>query len=151
MSPPGTTLQPLQGSYLMPPFERAKVHDAMRAGIISCPADMSLREVARMMATYHIHCVVVSELDAEGERPWGVVSDLDIAIAAGPEFAGHSAGEVARTELVTVAADDSLEHAARLMAEHEVAHLVVVQPRTGHPVGVLSTLDVAGVLAWDRP
>ena len=38
--------------------------------------------------------------------------------------------------------------AAQLMSEHEVSHLVVVQPHSGHPVGVLSALDLAGVLAW---
>ena len=51
--------------------------------------------------------------NGEGQRPWGVVSDLDIARAAGPEAAQHTAGEVACTELVTVAAEDSLEHAAQ--------------------------------------
>jgi CBS domain-containing protein len=34
------------------------------------------------------------------------------------------------------------------MADHNVSHLVVVQPHSGQPVGVLSTLDIAGVLAW---
>jgi hypothetical protein len=29
-----------------------------------------------------------------------------------------------------------------------VAHLVVVQAHSHNPVGVLSTLDLAGVLAW---
>jgi CBS domain-containing protein len=48
---------------------------------------------------------------------------------------------------VTVAADESLERAAQLMAEHQVSHLVVIQPHPGHPVGVLSALDLAGVLA----
>jgi hypothetical protein len=38
--------------------------------------------------------------------------------------------------------------AAQLMAERRTAHLVVVQPPSGHPVGVLSTLDLAGVLGW---
>jgi len=149
VSPTAAILKGLQPGYLAPPFEQAKVHDVMRAGVVSCPPDTSLREVARMMATHHIHCVVVSNSDASGERPWGVVSDLDLARAAGPEAARRTAGEVASTELVTVAADDSIEHAAQLMAEHEVSHLLVVQPQTGHPLGVLSTLNLARVLAWD--
>jgi CBS domain-containing protein len=33
------------------------------------------------------------------------------------------------------------------MAEHETSHLVVVDPSTDRPVGVLSTLDVARVVA----
>jgi hypothetical protein len=33
------------------------------------------------------------------------------------------------------------------MAEYSVSHLAVVDPATRNPVGVLSTLDVARVLA----
>ena len=33
-----------------------------------------------------------------------------------------------------------------MMAEHEMTHLVVVDPSTKKPVGVLSTLDVSAVL-----
>ena len=76
------------------------------------------------------------------------MSDLDLATAAGPDASERIAGEVARSELVTVAADEPLERATRLMAEHGTSHLVVIQPQTGHPVGVLSTLDVAAVLGW---
>jgi CBS domain-containing protein len=44
--------------------------------------------------------------------------------------------------------EDALERAAQLMAEHDVTHLVVVQPHSGQPVGIVSALDVAGALAW---
>jgi CBS domain-containing protein len=96
------------------------------------------------MATYRIHCVVVAEV-AEG-APVGVIADLDVAAAAGSPDA--PAGTLARTEPITVHPDDTLQHAAQLMAEHEVTHLVVVQPHSRHPVGILSALDVAGALAW---
>ena len=33
------------------------------------------------------------------------------------------------------------------MIEHGTSDAVVVEPRTGRPVGVLSTLDIAGILA----
>lgn len=147
--PTGTTLQPIQHSYLSPPFEEAKVYDAMRMGVFSCHRDTPLAEVARMMATYRIHCVVVTELgDREPGRPWGLLSDVDLAAAAGPTFKERTAGQVASTELVTVAPDESAERAAQLMAEHEVSHLVVVAQGGDHPLGVISTLDLAGVLAW---
>jgi CBS domain-containing protein len=146
MSPSGTTLQPLQHSFYAPEFAKAKVIDAMRLGVISCSADTSLREAARMMSTYRIHCIVV--FDLEGSRPWGVVSDLDLTAAAGRDLDELSIGAIASTELVTVHADETLERAAQLMAEHQVGHLVVVKSPDDHPVGVLSTLDVAGVLAW---
>jgi CBS domain-containing protein len=144
--PTGTIDHLAQHSFTAPPFEEASVVDAMRVGIVSCPPDTPLRDVARIMATYRIHCVVVSEM--EGGTPVGVISDSDLAVAASSGVRDSTAGELAATESVTVAADASLERAAQLMAEHQVSHLVVIQPHSGHPVGVLSALDLAGVLAW---
>jgi CBS domain-containing protein len=54
-----------------------------------------------------------------------------------------TAGELAASDVVAVDPADTLEHAAQLMAEHDTAHLIVVSPVTGRPVGILSTLDVA--------
>jgi hypothetical protein len=34
------------------------------------------------------------------------------------------------------------------MVTEDTSHLIVSDPRTKRPVGVLSTLDVAGILAW---
>jgi predicted transcriptional regulator len=48
---------------------------------------------------------------------------------------------------VTVAAGEELARAARPMVEHEVSHLIVVEPHSTRPIGVLSTLDVARSLA----
>jgi CBS domain-containing protein len=71
--------------------------------------------------------------------------DLVAAAARSPEA---DARAIARSEPLTVTPEDSLPHAAQLMAEHGLSHLVVVQPHSRHAVGVLSALDVAGVLAW---
>jgi CBS domain-containing protein len=145
MSPSGTTSEPLQHTFAAPPFEKATVLDAMRVGVVNCAAGAPLREAARTMATYRIHSIVV--LDLEG-APWGVISDLDLVAAAGLDLDKQKVGDVAGTEFLTVRAEESLARAAALMAEHGVSHLVVVQPDNGHAVGILSTLDVAGVLAW---
>jgi CBS domain-containing protein len=116
-------------------------------GVISCSPDTPAREVARMMSTYHIHCVVVAENIPSGQVPWAVVSDVDLVVA-GPEAASRTAAEIARSAVVTVAGGDTLEHAADLMDKHDTSHLVVVHPETKHPVGVLSTLDLVSVIAW---
>jgi hypothetical protein len=34
------------------------------------------------------------------------------------------------------------------MLRDGVSHLVVTDAEAGHPIGILSTLDIAGVLAW---
>jgi CBS domain-containing protein len=148
MSPTGSASDPLRHSFTVPPFERATVLDAMRLGVISCPQEAGLQEIARILATYRIHCVVVDQEGAGGKRPWGVITDLDVALAAGPGSERRTAGEVARTEMVTVTPEEPLAHAVRLMAEHDVSHLVVVHVHSGQPVGVLSALDLAGVIAW---
>ncbi len=145
MSPSGTTGEPLQHTFAAPSFDQATVLDAMRVGVVTCPADAPLREAARTMATYRIHSIVV--LDIEG-APWGVISDLDLVGAAGLDLDTEKVGDVAGTEFLTVRAEEGLARAAGLMAEHGVSHLVVVKPDDGHAVGILSTLDVAGVLAW---
>jgi CBS domain-containing protein len=146
MSPSGTTSDTIRHTFHSPSFENATVLDAMRLGVITCPPEATLREIARVLATHRVHSVVISESD--GDRPWGIVSDIDLAAAADKDLDKVTARDIWRSRLVTVKADQELGHAARLMAEHHVAHLVVVQPHSGQPVGVLSTLDLAGVLAW---
>ena len=132
------------------PFEAARVADAMSPGVISCPPETPLRVVARMMATFSVHSVFVFEHPAEDDHDrtfWGVVSDLDLVAAAWREIDGRTAGGSAVTPFVTVPTDAPLSEAAELMSQRGVAHLAVVEPLTGHPVGVISTLDLARALA----
>jgi CBS domain-containing protein len=139
------------GSARAPRLEHAVVADVMHPGVMSCPPDADLVTVARMMASHHIHAVVVGgiETTSGGERlTWGLLSDLDLVAATLPELPPDAeAADYASTELVSVRADESLERAAQLMVEHQLAHLLVLAP-SGTPVGVLSTLDVAGAIAW---
>ena len=58
------------GSYLIPAFQHARVADAMRRGVISCPTDASMRDVARIMTTNHIHAVVVRGVADGGAWAW---------------------------------------------------------------------------------
>lgn len=146
-------LQPYRGSYLTPSLEKATVADAMRTGVMSCEPDLPAATAARMMATHHIHAVVVEGIHqdpAHGERlSWGVVSEMDLLRAARAGIEDVTVGEIAATEPVTVEPSLPLAEALRLMEEHETTHLIVADG--GRPVGVLSTLDVAGVLAWGGP
>ena len=122
-----------------------RVEEAMNPGVIACGPETPLREVAYTMVASRVHCVIVVSLEAGGARDWGVVSDFDV-VAAADQPDAITAGEVAATELVAITADETLERAAQLMVEHEIAHLVVLDNRDD-PVGVLSTLDVARAIA----
>lgn len=134
-----------------PSLTNLHVGDAMHPGLVSCSLDTPLRAVARMMATYRVHAVLVTshgDNAVAGGRPWGLISDLDVLRAAATAAVGDvPAGDVARTPLVMVASDHHLGHAAELMVEREVSHLLVVEPHSGRPFGVVSTLDVARALA----
>lgn len=124
-----------------------RVHDAMHRGILSCSADASLDEVAGIMAKHRVHAVAVS--DGEDARPDAVISALDV-VAAISSRQDPNAAQTAATEPLTVSDDERLDRAAQLMAEHGVSHLVVVDAADGHPIGVISTLDIASVYAADR-
>ena len=121
------------------------VADAMTRGTLSCQAETPLRTIARMMSEHGVHSVVVTDLDGVAERAWGVVTDVDLMGASSVDLDEHTAGDSAGTELVEVAPDETIERAAQLMSDHEVTHVVVVE--RDKPVGVLSSLDVARVLA----
>lgn len=139
------------GEQVMPvPFETACVEDAMSPGVISCPPETPLRVVARMMATFNVHSVFVFEHrdeDDEDAQLWGVVSDLDLVAAGRLDVDQRTAGASAVTPIVAVRTDAPLAHAADLMAQHGIAHLAVVEPSSGRPIGVLSTLDIARAIA----
>jgi CBS domain-containing protein len=140
----------IEGSFVTPAFEHARVSDAMRAGVISCPQSTPVRTVAQMMAGNHVHSIVVTGADAAATgRPWGIVSDVDLARVAA-DADDLTAAEVCATEVISVVPDETLARAAQLMAEHETGHLIVVDPGTQEPIGVVSTLDLAGVVAWGR-
>lgn len=142
-------IQTARGSSLMPRIENATVADVMRHGVITCAAETTLRTVARMMSSYHVHAVVVTEDDGQGGiSAWGMVSDFDVLRAAHAGAEDLTAGEVSRTPAVMVAPSDTLLHAAELMREHGTGHLVVIAPNGSRPTGVVSTLDVAGAIAW---
>lgn len=58
------------------PLRKLRVAEAMHPGMIACPPDTPLRSVARMMATYRVHAIVVHAHDEEllPAAPTGVSS-----------------------------------------------------------------------------
>lgn len=124
------------------PIEGLTVGAFATIGLVECPADAPLDEVASLMATHLVHAVVV-----EGDEGRGVIADSDLisAVASG-EFEHLSAGDVAGSELVGVTCDETLTRATQLMAEHGLTHLVVLG-ENGLPIGVISTIDVARAIS----
>src|SRR5262245_41440792 len=130
------------------PFQTLTVGDVMHAGVVSCPPDTSLHAVAALMSLHGMHSVFVFDDDlGETGAFVGIVSDLDLVAAAWVGLDTRTAGQSAVTPIVTVTTQDALEHAAELMVENSLSHLCVIDTRTRRPVGVLSTIDIARVIA----
>jgi CBS domain-containing protein len=135
----------MERSYIGPAFEEAKVHHAMRVGVITCRPQTKLSDVAKMMVGYDVHSVVVADVDGGGL--WGIVTSLDLARAA-DQLDRLTAADVARTDLVTIPSDASLREAGKLMDQHRISHLIAVQPEDGRPTGVISSRDLAAAAAY---
>ncbi|WP_407696654.1 CBS domain-containing protein [Streptantibioticus cattleyicolor] len=116
------------------------VKDVMTGGVTAVRPQASLVEVARLMREQDIGDVVV----AGDDTVLGVVTDRDItvrAVADGVDPSGLSAGSVCTPDPVVIGPRDSAEQAARLMREHAVRRLPVVED--GRPVGMVSLGDLA--------
>jgi len=125
-----------------------QVREAMAKTISTAAPEETIDRAAALMKQEDCGFIPV----VRGNEVVGVVTDRDLVLrvmANGPAgFPAIPVGEVMTRSVWSVGADEPIEVAAHLMAEHETSHLIVLQPQSGHPVGVLSTLDLAGVLAW---
>ena len=113
-----SSVLPSHGSYLLPQFEHATVADAMHPGILSCDAEATLTEVARMMSTHHVHCILVTgagEGGGDDSPVWGVISDFDVLRARMRPDAPDAASNIAQQPVIRVEATAALRDAAELM------------------------------------
>ena len=100
-----------------------------------------ITEAVRIMKTEDVGSVPI----LEGDRLVGMLTDRDVAIrivAEGKDPQATTVGEIASRDLVTVDPDQSLSEAERLMAEHQLRRLPVVE-EDGRLVGIVAQADVA--------
>jgi CBS domain-containing protein len=118
-----------------------QIRELMTANPRAIEADKPVAEAAKMMRDEDVGLAPI----VEGDRLVGTLTDRDIAIrvvAEGRDPESTTVREVASTELVTIDPDQSLDEALRLMAQHQVRRLPVVE-EDGRLVGVLAQADVA--------
>jgi CBS domain-containing protein len=116
------------------------VKDAMTSDVTTAQPSSSLTEAAKLMKQEDVGSVPV----VDGGRLIGVVTDRDIVvrgIADGSDPHAIQVGDIASRDLVTVRPDDDLEEALRLMAQHQVRRVMVVDD--GRLVGVVAQADIA--------
>ena len=115
------------------------VSDVMTRDIIAVGADRTVRDAAELMRAADIGALVVTE-DA---ALVGLVTDRDLVVRVladgdGPQTPVRQA---CSPDLVTIAPEDDLADAARVMAQHTVRRLPVVSGT--EVVGIVSLGDLA--------
>ena len=118
------------------------IQDAMTANPTTIEPGTSAREAAKLMKAEDIGSLPI----VEDGRLVGMITDRDLAIRilAEGKDAETPGGEIASKDVVTIDPQQSLEEAARLMAEHQIRRIPVVE-EDGKLVGILAQADVAQV------
>jgi uncharacterized protein len=130
------------------PSTDVSVEEVMRPGVITCSPEDRLATLAAIMANHGIHSTVLEPVPGAAAL---IVTDLELLRAALQATDGARAAEIAREPASTVPSDVSLDAAVAIMAEQYVAHVLVTDPRSGAPVGVVSSFDVVSVLGGQQP
>jgi len=120
-----------------------------RAEVYSVRDDVTVHEAARYLREREVRAAGV--LDGNGALA-GVVSQSDIPdkVAAEKQFpAWMRVREVMSTSLVTVTPDRPVADCLRLMEQHGIYHLLVVDAGGGYR-GMLSVTDLLRVIASDE-
>jgi CBS domain-containing protein len=79
----------------------------------------------------------------EGDRPVAIVTDRDIVahvVAEGRDPSATTVDDVATRDLVTIGPDQDVDEARRLMDQHELDRILVVEG--GRLVGIISEADI---------
>ena len=116
------------------------VRELMTENPRTVEAGGTVAEAARIMRDEDVGIVPV----VEGERLVATLTDRDITIrvvAEGRDPQSTRVSEVASGDVVTIEPERELDEALRLMAQHQVRRLPVVEG--GRLVGVLAQADVA--------
>ena len=121
-------------------ISRLRASEIMTKSVRTATREMSLREVAAMMRDGDMGAVPVV---GDGKLI-GIVTDRDIVVraVANGKTADTPISEVMTTELFTVAPDDFVFEAIRLMGDKQVRRIPVVS-EDGSLAGIIAIADVA--------
>jgi CBS domain-containing protein len=113
----------------------------------ACCPDDSLNHAAQIM--WELDCGAIPVVDAAG-RLAGIVTDRDICMAAytrGQVLADMTVDSAMSRTLHSCSPDDSVGHAARLMADTQVRRVPVTED--GRLVGIVTLADIAREIEKD--
>ncbi len=121
-------------------IQRMRVSEIMTKNVRTAARETSLREVAAIMRDGDMGAVPI----VDQGKLIGIVTDRDIVVRAVSEGkrADSPVGETMTSELFTVAADDYIFEAVRLMGDKQVRRIPVID-NDGSLAGIIAMADVA--------
>ena len=123
------------------------IREAMTSSPRTIQTGSTIIEAAQLMRDEDVGFAPI----VDGERLVGAITDRDIAIrvvADGKDPQTATVSEFMSSNLVTIDPQQDLDEALRLMAQHQVRRLPVVE-EDGRLVGVLAQADVATTASDD--
>ena len=130
------------------------VIDLMHNGLITCPPDTSLGQVATLLTQHHIHALIVAE---DKDEPLGIISDFDLLAGEWLSVDKESlytmrhlnARDLMTSPIESIDAETPIQDAAKRMIERQVHRMLVKE--NDRPVGVISISDfVASIAAQEK-
>jgi CBS domain-containing protein len=121
-----------------------RISDVMTQGVVTAERTDSLRHVGELMRDRNVGSVVILEHD----RPVGVITDRDLALAVAADGVSveEEAGPYASRPLVTGMVEMDIEEAVALMVQHRIRRLPVID---GEDLAGIVTIDDLAVRAGD--
>lgn len=121
-----------------------QARDFMCEPVMCCTPQTSLADVAKLMAEYDCGAIPVLESE-QGSRLAGILTDRDIAVrcvAKEKDPTRITAGDIMSMPVFTVTPETAEEELVRLMEEHQVRRIPVVD-ENGICCGIVSQADIA--------
>jgi CBS domain-containing protein len=121
------------------------VSDVMHEGIITCPVDTPIPEVAGIMTRDDISAIVVVDDD---DSLAGLISRTDLVTLYGYQdmWPHMQAEHVMVTNILTVSPSERAVVAAQRLHQEKISRLIVTlpnsKPGSEKPIGVLSITDI---------
>ncbi len=117
--------------------------DVMNLRLIEVPPDADLGTAIQRMLDAGVGSVAV----CDGARLVGILTERDVLrlVARGADLVQTRVSDVMTTQLVTTPADADILDVARLMGEHNIRHIPVVEGE--HVLGMVGVREIVDALA----
>ncbi len=122
-----------------PGEELLLVAEVMTPEVVTIEPSASIADAAKRMIQQEKGPLPV----VEGDRPVGMVTDRDIiarVVAEERDPGSLTVGDIATRQLVTIGSNQDVDEAARLMDEHQLDRILVVEGE--RLVGIISEADI---------